>query len=109
MPSRSDKHWEVQLSDDGDFLRYRIAKEAGKLVDFVVQYKVTVDGRRLPVVRYDGSHPRCHFDRNSRDGDKDEQRWLDESQSSNECLTLGQQELRQNWQRHRSRFFEDLV
>lgn len=109
MPGRSEIDWEVQLSEDGDFLRYRIMKEDGRLVDFVVQYEVTLDGQRMPVIRYDGSHPRCHFDRYNRRGNKTEQHWLDEGLSENDCLSVGQQDLRENWQRHRTRFFEEPI
>lgn len=105
MPGRMEKEWEVLLSDDGDFLRYRLVKEGGDVVDFVVQYEVTIDGHRVPVVRYDGSHPRCHYDRYNREGSKVEQRWLDKDLSVKDCLALGHQDLREHWQRHRARFF----
>ena len=93
MPVRREKAWEVALSDDGDFLRYRVVKEDGNVVDFLVQYEATVDSNRVPVVRYDGSHPRCHYDRYTRHGEKSEQHWLNEILSVKDCLTLGQRDL----------------
>ena len=91
MPVRREKGWEVALSGDGDFLRYRVVKENGSVIDFLVQYEVTLDGQRTPVVRYDGSHPRCHFDRYNRSSSsRVEKHWLDEGLSIKDCLALGE-------------------
>ncbi len=101
------KDWEVRLNDDGDFLRFRVVVEGPELVDFLVQFEVTVDGTRVPVVRYDGSHPQCHYDRYTRDGNKAEQCWLDGGLSAKDCQKLGEQDLKKNWQRYRERYFEE--
>lgn len=107
MPVQNERAWEVRLNDDGDFLRFRVATDGPELIDFLVQLEVTVDGNRLPVVRYDGSHSRCHYDRYTRDGKKAEQRWLDEGLSAKDCQKLGEQDLKENWPRYRARYFEE--
>lgn len=112
MAVRREKEWEVAVSDAGrfrgDFLHFRIVKVDGRLVDFLAQYEITVDGKRVPVVRYDGSHARCHYDCYDRSGTKVEQRWLAEELSTRECLTLGQRDIKENWSRHRARYFGEV-
>ena len=113
MPTRREREWEVAVGEDGeffhDFLHFRVVKMNGELVDFLAQYETTLDGKRVPVVRYDGSHPRCHYDRYNRLGEKVEQRWLAEEISARDCLTLGQRDIRANWTRYRDRFFGEEV
>ena len=53
------------LGGSGNLLRVWIlidtdARRGQKVVNFVVQYEATIDGKREPVARYDCAHGRPH-------------------------------------------------
>ncbi len=75
--------------------------EKGRVVTFVVQLELEVDGEWNPAVRYDCSHRFVHRDSYSRRG-KQRKEELDLSYA--EALTFADEDLDDNWERYRSVF-----
>lgn len=104
MPGRE---FAYELDDEGrEWVRVRFSTEAGQVVTFTVQYESTIDGRRLPVVRYDTAHGRPHRDLLDRHGNVLEKQWLD-GLPAGEVLTAGKVDIETNWRGYRSRFVEE--
>lgn len=75
----------------------------GAVVSFLVQYEATVEGERLPVVRYDSRHGHPHRDRLDRRGNVTKV-WAPQHVTPGEALTAGQQDLLTNWERYKAEF-----
>ena len=89
----------------GDRVRKRhIHETTGTLViSFVVQLEVSLDGRWLPVVRYDCAHGFSHVHWYKRSG---EFRREPLSLSFAESLTMADEDILEGWETHRNRFVE---
>jgi len=99
-----DTEYELQLDTVGqEMLRIRFQTSSGQVSAFTVQYETTIEGRRMPVTRYDSAHGRPHQDVLDRQGNLVEKRWLD-GRTFSEALTEGTSDLRANWPRYRARF-----
>jgi hypothetical protein len=95
----------IQLDDTGlEWLRMRFTAENGIVTSFFVQYEAVIDGKRTPVVRYDGVHGAAHRDLLDRKGRIVEKIWLNENMSFADALTFGQKDLTANWHRYRDLF-----
>jgi hypothetical protein len=101
------KNFFIRL-DDGDRLRVMIATDRGTVEDFVVQYEILVDGRPLPVVRYDGSHGRGHRDTLDERGRTIAKGWLPVGMTTKQALEHALDDLRTSWPRYRHEFLERL-
>ena len=88
----------------GEDIRVRFRTERGRLVDFMVQYETTIDGRSYRVVRYDGSHGRAHRDELDGRGDTIRKVWLPEHLTLNEAFVVGRRDIETNWRRYREAF-----
>ncbi|MGH7183242.1 MAG: DUF7718 family protein [Nitrospiraceae bacterium] len=75
----------------------------GKVVDFVVQLAVKVDGVWQPVIRYDCAHDFSHIDRYNIHG-AEEKEALQVSYA--ESLTLADDDIDLNWEAYKVKFFE---
>jgi hypothetical protein len=75
--------------------------ERGRVVHFVVQLEVEVEGEWKPVVRYDCSHRFVHRDSYSLRG-KQKKEELDLSYQ--EALTFADEDIDENWGRYCSAF-----
>jgi hypothetical protein len=60
----------------GDYLRYRIVSERGRVIAFTVQYKAIIDGRTYPVVRYDTAQQMAHRDLLDAEGRNVDKLWF---------------------------------
>ena len=81
--------------------RHSHKTDKGKVVDFVVQLEVRVDGTWMPVVRYDCAHDFAHVDRYNISGETlKEDLYL----SYDECLTLADEDINFNWELYADRF-----
>jgi len=81
--------------------RHSHKTDKGKVVDFVVQLEVRVDGTWMPVVRYDCAHDFAHVDRYNISGEMlKEELHL----SYAECLTLADEDINFNWELYADRF-----
>lgn len=75
--------------------RVRLMTVGGQVITFVVQQETTVDGKGIPVVRYDNHHGFCHRDRMNRRGDVVEKTLI--GGSPGDVATLGVNDIRANW------------
>ena len=75
--------------------------ERRRVVNFVVQIEVEVEGEWTPVVRYDCSHKFVHRDSYDLKG---RQRKEEIDLSYEEALTFADEDLDENWERYRLTF-----
>jgi len=75
--------------------------EKGKVVNFVVQLEVKVEGSWKSVIRYDCAHDFAHLDRYNISGETSkEELHLPYA----ECLTLADEDININWASYAERF-----
>jgi len=79
--------------------RYRVAR--GRVTRFIVQLEVLVESKWRPVVRYDTSHRFAHRDLYRKHGRPVKS---DLKMSFEEALTYALDDLRENWEIHKSEF-----
>jgi hypothetical protein len=96
------------MLDHVNRLRFRMTRDDGEIVDFVVQYETLVEDDFRPVVRYDASHGRGHRDTLGPGGETVAKEWLPHSMSHKEALHYAADDLRMNWERYRDRFLERI-
>ncbi len=89
-----------------DRLRVQAYKEKNEILEFVVQYEANIRNRWHPVIRYDTSHGFAHRDLIRPDGSMQKQPLFFENY--NMALTYATEELKQNWQKYRQRFEEEI-
>lgn len=82
--------------------RVRLSTVDGRVVTFVVQYETIVDGKLMPVIRYDNHHGFCHRDRLNRRGDVVEKSPIDGSPG--DVATLGTNDIKANWELYLEQF-----
>lgn len=82
------------------FARYRVEFEVqeGKVIGFVVQLEVEVEGIWRPVVRYDTAHGFCHRDRYKVDGTVVRHELLPDS-DYNLAFTFASSDVKENWEK----------
>ena len=88
-----------------EWIRVRFTTVGGRVVTYTVQYETTVDGLRVPVVRFDNAHGFPHRDLLDRNGRVIEKRAIAGNPDPGEALTQGQRDIRTNWRRYRAAFF----
>ena len=98
--------FDVPLDDAAlEWIRYRFTTQGADVTVFTVQYETTIDGERVPVVRYDTAHGFAHRDRMNRQGEEIRKETVGEGLSLKEALNLGEQDIKANWPRYREEFF----
>jgi len=75
--------------------------ERGRVIQFVVQLEVEVEGEWQPVVRYDCSHRFVHRDSYNLSG---RQRKEELGLSYEEALTFADEDIDESWERYRAAF-----
>lgn len=101
--------YELQLDSQGlNWYRLRISTERGRVVTFIAQYETIIDGRRVPVVRFDNAHGFAHRDKLDRRGTVREKTPLPVWLTPAQALNTGERDIRTNWRRYRRDFFGDL-
>jgi hypothetical protein len=94
------------LSAEEDRLRVEFYKKRNLILEFVVQYEANISGKWHPVARYDTRHGFAHRDLlhpKSRI-EKEPLGWQD----YNSALTYATEDLKQNWQKYRHKYEEEL-
>lgn len=74
-----------------------------KVVDFVVQLEVKVQGQWKTVIRYDCSHDFAHIDRYNIQGEKEKGKI---ALPYGEGLTLADEDINLNWEFYKERFLK---
>lgn len=102
-----EKSFVVPLGES-DCDRYRLycVAEKGRVVVFQVQYEALVEGEWRPIVRYDTAHGFSH--RDLLHFNRPEEKTEYPGRSNAEVLTLGQEDLKRNWQSYRARYEKEM-
>ena len=99
-----DKSFFKSIGDDGDKrLRFRIRTRKGKVIEFVVQLELYVDGSWKPVVRYDNAHDFAHRDVLDPKGNLVEKKTL-KLGTLDEVLEFAEQDLSDRFEWYTQRF-----
>ena len=103
-----EKSFVVPLGDS-DCDRYRLycVTEKGQVLVFRVQYEALIDGEWRPIVRYDTAHGFPH--RDLLHPNRLEEKMEYPGRSNAEVLTLGQEDIRRNWQTHRKQYEKEMI
>jgi hypothetical protein len=72
------------------------------ILGFAVQYETKVEGKWLPVVRYDTRHGFAHRDLLDRKGEKQKTPLF--ARDFNEALTFAEHDIKSNWRIYKQRF-----
>lgn len=83
--------------------RVRLTTVSGRVFIFVVQQETTLDGKGIPVVRYDNHHGFCHRDQMNRRGDVVEK--LPIAGSPGEVATFAVNDIKTNWEAYLEEFW----
>ena len=89
-----------------DRLRVQFYKEKNRILQFIIQYEAEISGTWYAVIRYDTRHGYAHRDLVHVGGqiEKEPLPWED----YNLALTYATQDLKQNWQKYRRNFEEEI-
>jgi ABC-type transport system substrate-binding protein len=102
-----EKSFVVPLGEsDSDRYRLYCETERGQVIVFRVQYEAFMNGEWRPIVRYGTAHGFPHRDllHHNRPGEKTEYPgW-----SNAEVLTLGQEDIKRNWQAYRAEYEKEM-
>jgi len=77
--------------------------DEGKVVGFAVQLEVFVNDQWKVVIRYDSAHGFAHIDRYYLNGRKDKK---EVHLKLSEALTLGDEDIKENWKIYQKTFLE---
>ena len=78
----------------------------GKITEFVIQYEAWIAGKWHPVLRYDSAHGYPHRDILHLDGTQTKE--IFQNYSYAEVLTLGQQDIADNWVIYRTSYLKEV-
>ncbi len=87
-------------------LRVQADKDKNKIVGFVVQYEAKIVNKWHTIVRYDTKHGFFHRDLIHSDGSTDKEPLS--MGNYNLSMTFATNDIKQNWQKYRQRFEEEL-
>lgn len=83
--------------------RHHHETQRGKVVRFMVQLEVLVQGEWKPVIRYDYAHGYAHRDRFNLQGDQLKE---DLGMSYEEALTFADEDIDNHWETYRNHFLK---
>jgi hypothetical protein len=84
-------------------IRHFHRTEKGRVVKFLIQLEVQIEGSWAGVVRYDTAHGYAHIDRFNLRGKKKKERL---NLTFKEALTRAERDIKQNWLMYRERFLK---
>lgn len=84
-------------------IRHYHRTERGRVVKFLIQLEVQMEGSWKGVVRYDTAHGYAHIDRFNIEGKKRKERL---HLTFKEALTRAERDIKQNWLIYRERFLK---
>ncbi len=101
-----ERHWFIRVAPGQAQIRCSFERSKNRILRFTVQLEIFHGGSWLPVVRYDNAHGFCHRDTLRPDGSQDKTGIF--VGDLNETFTFAIEELRLNWEAHRSRYLGEL-
>lgn len=98
----------IVLLGDSDRDRYRLfcSTDRGDVEIFCVQYEAFIDEQWRPIVRYDTVHGFPH--RDVLHPHQPTEKTTYPGRSNAEVLTLGQEDIKRNWQAYRNQYEKEL-
>jgi len=93
--------------DDENLIYVRFVTERGGVTQFVVKYNSRINDNWIEVIRYDSGHECPHKDILSPEGRVLRKVWFDYLDNA-QALTLAIQDLKENYEFYRARFFKWL-
>lgn len=87
--------------------RHQHERDKNEIVEFVVQLEVLVKGSWQPVIRYDTTHGFAHCDIIHYSGKTEKIRMP--TLDYKEALTYADEDLNENWQTYRNRYFKEVT
>ena len=96
----------VFMLTDEDRKRHEHYKDKGRITRFTVQYETLIDEKWMPVVRYDTAHGFAHKDLLNPDGTQ-EKIMIGET-DWNEVLIMADEDILENWERYKERYFKKI-
>ncbi len=97
-----EKRYVIPYSLDAQ-KRHHHQTQRGRVVAFMVQLEVLVEGEWRPVVRYDCAHGYAHRDRYNLRGERQKE---DLAMSFEEALTFADEDLDDQWETYRERYLK---
>lgn len=76
------------------------------MIEFAIQYEALIEGKWRAVVRYDTAHGRPHKDIEHPDGTQTKIEFP--YHSNEEVLKIGQNDIRDNWERYREHYEREM-
>ena len=101
MSGLREKRFIVMLTPK-DRYRHSHIRLKGEVLSFVAQYETLLEGKWLPVVRYDTEHGYAHRDIMDEGGSKHKTPMFTEDY--NEALTFAEYDIKLNWKIYRGSF-----
>jgi hypothetical protein len=89
-----------------DRFRYYHDLVQGRIVRFRIQYEARIGEVWYAIVRYDTAHGRPHKDILHPDGSQEKVGFY--GYAKEEVLTLGERDIKANWQRYRARYEKEM-
>ena len=83
--------------------RHWYETERGRVKRFIVQLEVKVEGKWIPVIRYDCAHGFAHVDWYNINNEKKREKL---NLSFSEVLTIADEDIKKNWERYKKRFLQ---
>ena len=88
-------------SSQDRYRHYHLSRR-GRVIEFVIQY----EGKWRTIVRYDTAHDRPHKDIEHPDGTQTKIEFP--YHRNEEVLTIGQNDIRDNWERYREQYKREM-
>lgn len=98
-----ESQFTVMLTSE-DRYRHHHVRFRRDILGFVVQYETRLEGKWLPVVRYDTRHGFAHRDLLDKKGKKRKTPMFTEDYS--EALTFAEYDIQSNWRIYKQRFLK---
>jgi len=104
-PQPAARSWFVRVAPGEAQIRCSYLRSGRHVLKFTVQLEIELGGEWTPVVRYDNAHGFCHRDDLRRDGTQTKTPVF--VGDPNQTFTHAIEELRTNWQHHRTRYLKE--
>lgn len=101
MTEFKELNYVVMLTPE-DRYRHRHVRLKGLVLHFTIQYETILDGKWLPVVRYDTEHGFAHRDCYDKTGKKQKTPLF--TKDYNEALTFAEYDIKSNWKMYKASF-----
>lgn len=103
----NEKSFLVLLGDSiQDRYRFSCQTTKGRVAIFLVQYEAFIDGEWHAVVRYDTAHGFPH--RDLLHPNQAEEKTEFQNYTNAEVLSLGQEDIKRNWQTYRAHYEQEM-